>query len=123
MRTTIDFLDALKERHGLTSDYAVAKKLGITTAAVSKWRNGKDYLGDTTAIRVGNLLEIDPAYVVACAHAERAKQDAEKALWQGLAARLLPAGASRICIMLSRQKKKTSSFDDLSLFGQLSALA
>lgn len=81
MATTIDFLDAVKARKHVVSDYALAPVLGITRAQVSRLRNGKDYFGDSTAIQVARLLEIEPGYVAACAHAERAKSEDEKALW------------------------------------------
>lgn len=96
MNTTRDFLQAVKARHCVRSDYALAPLLGVTRASVSRLQNGKDFLGDSTAITVGKLLQIDPAFVVACAHAERAKETAEKSLWQGLADRLAP---ETLCIM------------------------
>lgn len=82
MKTTIEFLDELEARLGGITDYAVAPFLGITRSAVSRYRKGKDFLGDSTAIRVAELLEIDPAVVLASVHFERAKKDAEKAVWK-----------------------------------------
>ena len=96
MNTTIQFLDALKTRNGGASDYAIAKILGVTQHTVSNWRVGKDFLGDSTAIRVATLLEIDPAYVVACAHAERSKKDDERAVWQSIMQRLGGAAAALV---------------------------
>lgn len=121
MNTTIEFLDAVKARHSLPSDYALAKKLDVSQQCVSRWRIGKDTIGDLAAIKVAKLLEMDQRYVVACAHAERAKQDDERALWQGFAALLPQPAAKRLCIMLSRVGGKTLPFDPFSLFGQLSA--
>ena len=82
MKTTIEFLDALKAKTGAASDYAIAPILGVTKGAVSLWRNHKGFFDDSTAIRVSKLLEIDPAYVVACVHSERAKGDDQKAVWR-----------------------------------------
>lgn len=93
MTTTCDFLDAIKARHGLPSDYALAAKIGITRSSVSRLRNHKDTLGDSTAIKVAELLEIDAGYVAACAHAERAKRADEKALWQSIMQKLGSAAA------------------------------
>lgn len=100
--TTIEFLDAVKSCTGAASDYSLAPILGVTRAAISKLRNGNGFLGDSTAIRVGELLDIDPAYVVACAHAERAKKDEERAIFQRLAALTCPKSGDRFYIMLSR---------------------
>lgn len=97
MRTTVDFLDAVKARHSLPSDYALAPYLGITRAQVSRLRNQKDYLGDSTALTVAKLLELDPAEVVAAAHAERAKTPDKKAMWESIMERL---GRAAACALL-----------------------
>src|SRR6218665_1049183 len=77
----IDFLDRVKEVHSLRSDYALAPVLGASRPQGSKYRNGKDHLSDSTAIRIASLLDLDPAYVLACIHAERASNDAVRAVW------------------------------------------
>lgn len=88
MKTTCDFLDAVKSKHGLASDYALASVLGITRSSVSKFRVGKDFLGDSTAIRVAQLLEMDPAKIIASVHFERAKKDDERAAWASILEKL-----------------------------------
>lgn len=94
MSTTCAFLDAVKVRKALPSDYALAAELGITRSAVSRLRNRKDFFGDSTAIRVAELLEIDPAIVVAAAHAERAKKPEERAVWESMIQKLGGVAAS-----------------------------
>jgi len=93
MNTTCDFLDAIKARHNLPSDYALSAKLGITRQCMSRYRQKSDYLGDSTAIRVAELLEIDPAIVVAAAHQERSKKPEEKAVWESILQKLGGAAA------------------------------
>ncbi|MFA7399130.1 MAG: hypothetical protein WCZ98_01485 [Sideroxydans sp.] len=85
MKTTKDFIEMLKAKHGLKSNYAVAKLLNQTDTAVARWAHGKNSFSDETAMQFADLLELDPAYVVACMHAERAKLDAEKKLWERIA--------------------------------------
>lgn len=82
MKTTVEFLDAIKARYNLPSDYALAPYLGVTRSSVSRLRNKQDFLGDSTALRVAELLDLDPGVVAAAAHAERARQPAEKAMWE-----------------------------------------
>lgn len=84
MQTTLHFLDAVKARHSLPSDYALAPLLRITRSEVSRLRNGKNYLGDSTAIRVAELLAIDSGIVIAAVHAERAKSDQERTAWTSI---------------------------------------
>lgn len=94
MKTTIEFLDALKARLGGVSDYAIAKKLGFTCGAVSIWRNGKGFFDDSTSIHVAKLLEINPAIIISAVHAERAKSDQEKAVWRDIFEKLGGLAAS-----------------------------
>lgn len=88
MQTTIDFLKAVKAAQGLTSDYQLAKFLGITQQSVSLLMLGKTFLGDETAIKVADCLKIYPALVLANIHAERAKGEVEKRVWTDLVKRL-----------------------------------
>lgn len=93
---TIDFLDAIKSRHQITSDYAVAQLLGLTRQRVSHYRNGRDSLGDETAMKVADALGIDAGYVIACAHAERAQLPELRRTWEGIADRLRAAGLAAV---------------------------
>jgi plasmid maintenance system antidote protein VapI len=106
MRTTIEFLDALKAKLGVTSDYALAAKLGITRAAVSGYRTGRDYFGDEMAVTVGELLGINPAFVMTCAHAERAKAGKVKNYWIAAAERMAAAVFLAVCIGLFIQPQQ-----------------
>lgn len=94
MQTTIEFLDAVKARHSLPSDYALAPVLGITRSAVSKLRNKQDFLGDQTALKVAELLDLSPGIVLSAVHAERAKDPAEKSAWNSIFEKLGGLAAS-----------------------------
>lgn len=98
MRTTIQFLDALKARNGGASDYAIAKIIGCTRSQISKYRTGRDFFGSETAITVANLLEIDAGFVLACCHAERARSERERQEWQGIAA-LFPKSIKALFVL------------------------
>ena len=81
---TIDYIDAAAAKMGWTSDYRIAKELGISTASISKIRHGGG-IGNDVAWKVAELLEIDPTEVIAVAELERAERsaDAEKAaVWK-----------------------------------------
>lgn len=81
---TIEFLDAVKMRRGITSDYALAKVLGISQQAVSSYRAGRSRIDDDVALTVAEVLEIHPMQVIAAANAERAKTPEAKARWESL---------------------------------------
>lgn len=90
-RTTVEFLDALKARYSLTSDYKLFKFLGVTQSTVSNYRIGKTYLNDEIALKVAAQLELAPGYVLACIHEERTKSQPVKAAWHQVARALAPA--------------------------------
>ena len=93
MKTTLEFIADLKKKTGIESDYAAAKLLNVTGTALSSYRNGKSHFSDDVAMRVADLLELDPAYVVACIHAERAKRAEEKKLWERIAESMIAVAA------------------------------
>ncbi|WP_431068126.1 DUF3693 domain-containing protein [Ralstonia holmesii] len=84
MKTTLDFIEAVSRKLGGASDYAVAKALGITRASVSRYRNGHGGFDDETALRVAQLLDIDPGAVAAASHAERAKNPEVRQMWASI---------------------------------------
>lgn len=84
MKTAANYLDDLRKHLGLPSDYAVSKALGLTRAAVSKYRNGIGSFDDSTAIKVASLLEIDPLEVIAAAAYERCNDASTKKVWASI---------------------------------------
>lgn len=82
---TIDFLDRVKEAHDLSSDYALSQRLGVSRQQVSKYRSGREALSDELALQVSAMLDMDPGYVVACMHAERARDDGLRQVWEHVA--------------------------------------
>jgi hypothetical protein len=77
---TIELLDKLKAAYGLTSDYAAAKKMGITTQAISRHRNKLSTFDDKASFEIAELLELDPAQVVASMNLERAERSQNEKL-------------------------------------------
>lgn len=100
METTNELLDKVKARYGLPSDYALAAKLGMTRAGISGYRNGRSKLGDDAALRVAELLDLNPGYVLACMEAERTHSDAARAAWEKLADFVKHHGAAAALLML-----------------------
>lgn len=88
MTTCIDLLNrAMSHGDGLSA-YALAKKLGLSHQRLYQLLKDGGTIDDSTAISLANLLEVDPAVIVAIAHSERAKSDAEKAVWKDIFQRL-----------------------------------
>lgn len=98
---TIDYMNAMNSKFEAT-DYRISKLLNVSTAATTRWRSGKGTFDDTTAIRVAQLLELDPAEVVADMHAERAKDEQVRDLWQRMAKQFHRAAAvGGVAVILS----------------------
>lgn len=79
---TNEYLDAVKSRLALPSDYAIAKVLGITTQAVAQYRSGRSALGIESAMKIGEILRMDGHKVYADGQIERAKNSAQSEFWR-----------------------------------------
>lgn len=71
MTTTIEYLEQLKIKANVSSDYALSKMLDISRSAVSNYRNGKSSFDDETCLKVASILEIEPIEVLINIHVER----------------------------------------------------
>lgn len=93
---TIFYMNAVQSRYGLTSDYQLAHKLGLSKSNISSMRLGKSFLGEESAIFVAQLLELPPPMVVAHANAERAaraKNSSLLAVYLSIAEKFTPEPA------------------------------
>jgi transcriptional regulator with XRE-family HTH domain len=81
---TIAYLQAVKEKRGITSDYALAKALGISHSAICGYRAGTSRINDDVALSIAEILQIHPLQVIAAANAERAKTPEQAARWSGV---------------------------------------
>lgn len=83
MKTT-EYLDEVRRRLDLPSDYAIAKVLGVTRESVSGWRNGKSPFGIESAMKIGEILQIDGHAVYAHGQIERAKNPQIVDFWKSI---------------------------------------
>jgi DNA-binding XRE family transcriptional regulator len=81
MKTT-EYLDEVRRKLDLPSDYAVAKVLGVTRESVSGWRNNKSPFGIETAMKIGEILGIDGHAIYADGQIERAKNPQVVDFWK-----------------------------------------
>ena len=83
-KKTTEYLAMVREKTGF-SDYKIAKNYGINQSNLSKYSSGKAALSETHAWLFANILDIDPAEVVAHTKYEHAinTDKKEKAIfWQ-----------------------------------------
>jgi hypothetical protein len=87
-----EWIDRLKVTKHLPSDYAAAKVLGLTQPSVIKMRARQDAtLSEETAVKMGELLGLDPVGIVLDQLAERSKNESVRST--------LAAEARRLCIL------------------------
>ncbi len=84
------WIDRLKVTKQLTSDYAAAKMLGLTQPSVIKMRGRPEAtLSEDTAVRLAELLGMNPTGIVIDQAAERAKNPSVRSTLAAEAERLL----------------------------------
>ncbi len=77
-----DYLDALRVRLNLPSDYALAARLGESKTRLSNYRTGKQQMSDDLIPKVAQLLSIDPLVVAADVYASRATSGFARELFE-----------------------------------------
>lgn len=81
---TAEYLDAVKNRLDIASDYALAKVLGIARESVNAFRSGRSAMGIETCMKVGEILNVDGHAVYAQGQIERAKKPEIRDFWQSV---------------------------------------
>ncbi len=99
--TTTELLDQVKARHGLTSDYQLAKFMRWTPQQVSDYRNRRRSLGEDVALQVAAALDVDAGYVLAVTAGERAQSAAVRDAWQRVAERIGGALAAALLLWVA----------------------
>lgn len=91
MFSTVEFLDAIKDKYELRSDYALAKFMGWRQTRISQYRVGDRELDDDGCVQVAEKLGLPPAHVMACMASRRAENASLRRYWEE-AAKLLKDG-------------------------------
>ena len=81
MITTKLLISALKTKAKITSDYGLAKRLGVSKNAVSSWQNERAKIGEFAAQEIANILSIDVCILYAALQSERTTDYSSKVIW------------------------------------------
>jgi DNA-binding XRE family transcriptional regulator len=84
MKTTVQYLDAVKRAKGITSNYALAKLLELSETTVGNFYRHRNAMSIETAMKVGEILGIDSHIIYGDGQVEHAKSPSAKAFWAGL---------------------------------------
>lgn len=91
MQTIDQFLNGMREKHRLSSDYGLAKHLGVRVQVISNYRNKRSLPDEVMASRIADELGLPRGYVLACIAAERASKAENPTLaetWRDVADKL-----------------------------------
>ena len=116
MKTTVEFLDAVKARQGIRSDYGLAKFLGFDQSRVAHYRAGRRFLSEESAMKIAECLELAPGYVLACIQAERADTDQVRKAWSK-AAKALAGSAVALLVGCTVIAAGPAAFNITSVMG------
>jgi plasmid maintenance system antidote protein VapI len=79
---TNTLLDEVREIKGVTSDYALAKLLGVRPQTVSNYRRGRTQMSDEMALRAARMMDRRLAPLLAELAAERATNPEIAKTWR-----------------------------------------
>jgi transcriptional regulator with XRE-family HTH domain len=95
---TAQYLDAAKKALQITSDYALAQRLGIYHSNVSNWRAGRNFPDRAMCRELAGIVGVEPVQLIADVELERAikhRNAEERKLWERIrAAVAVIAGAA-----------------------------
>lgn len=83
-----EWIDRAKKASGISSDYGIAKLLGIHRATVSNYRANSRFLDEEIAIKIANVVGLKPEAVLIDQLAERTKDPDTRASLLDTARRL-----------------------------------
>lgn len=83
MKLCIDYLREIERGKGWTRN-RIAKELGLSSQRLYQLFDEGGTYSDETAFRVAQVLDLNPAEVMASAQAERAKSPEVQAVWKGI---------------------------------------
>lgn len=88
MSVSTDLLEVLKASQGGCSDYRAAQLLQVAQPTICKYNKGELPLSAEKLILACDIAGEDPIEWLFKLHAERARCDAEKDIWNGLLTRM-----------------------------------
>ena len=88
MSASIEILDSVKSRAGLTSDYALAQRLDWKAAQISNVRNGRRPLSEDQLAQLAEISSFDVLKALARIKAENARTPRLRATWARIAENL-----------------------------------
>lgn len=78
MNKTAEYLDLCKEKLMFSSTYKLAKHWGVGENLLSQYYNGRNSPDEFMCFKIAEVLELDPAYVIAQIKSESEKNEKKR---------------------------------------------
>lgn len=95
-----DYFDAAKARLNITSDYELAKRIGVHNGNIADMRKNKRAVPLDVAYKLAITLELDPDLVVVDLEAQREKNETRRAFWSGFISHARAAAVMLACMLV-----------------------
>lgn len=82
MKNVDNYLDSLKKKYEIKSDYALAKFMGISKQRITTYRQGRSSFNTEISIVVAKLLGLEPLEIIAAMLSAREKGSLSKSFWE-----------------------------------------
>lgn len=79
--TIAELIDEAKFKAKIKSDYALAKLLDVSLATPRNWKIGFSMPDDLSSLKLAQLCDLEPAYVLALVQANRQKYSSAAHVW------------------------------------------
>jgi len=94
-----EYLDAVKARLKIHSDYELAKRLEISDRVLPAMRRGERNIPLDMAFKLAITLELDPATVVADLESQREKDEKRRGFWTSFISHARTAAVLLVCML------------------------
>lgn len=95
-------IDAAKQQQGLTSDYSLAQRLGITRSRISLLNSGKLPADEAEIFMLAEMANIDPRAAAAAVRKEKEKNPAKRAYWEAIATKFAVASVATATVVVEK---------------------
>lgn len=94
-----EYIDAVKARLKIESDYELAKRFGVGRARITEMKSGVRPVPLDVAFKLAITLELDPATVVADLESQREKNPTRRAFWDSFTSHARAAVVLVACML------------------------
>jgi len=93
-------LEVAKAQQGLTSDYQLAQRLGVSTGRISSLKSGRQTADEAEISMLAEMAKIDVRVALAAVHKDREKNPAKRAYWEKISLQFaLPVLLVSVCFI------------------------